>query len=376
MLKLGNTMKTACTSKINDLKWSLKEEKRRCTMYYYAGVDYHRRFNYLTAMDEKSKILKEKKFPNTKEAMHTFLRDTLNGSSKQIKAVLEVGKNRSVMYDLLKEELGEIKLAHSYKIKAIASAKIKTNKIDSRILTHLLRANLIPEVYVPPKDTRKVKNILRQRMFFIRLRTMLKNRIYMILERHSEIKDRPQLTDLFGRTSLLWLKNLKISNPDNKLLKESLELLDNFNIRISKTEHLVEKLSKKHPYVKRLLTIPIGKFFSVSIAYEVENIKRFPNEKKFTSYIGIIPSAYASGTFLRLGRIICQGNRYLRWAFIEAIWPAVNKSNYLKTYYQRIRNTKGANKAKVATARRLTTIIYKVISENRDYIERYPAASY
>ena len=344
---------------------------------YYLGVDYHRRFSYLTVMDKEGKILKEAKLPNTKEALYTFFKNTLNGSSKKTKAVLEVGRNWQVMYDLLEEELGELNLTHSYKIKAIAFAKIKTDKIDSRILTHLLRTNLIPEVYVPPKSTREAKNILRQRLFFIRLRTMLKNKIIMILERHPEIKDKPQLTDLFGKTGLLWLKNLKISNPDNKLLKESLELLDNLNIRISKTEHLVEKLSEEHPYVKRLLTIPgIGKFFSVLIAYEVDNIRRFPNQKKFASYIGIIPSTYASGTFLRHGRITRQGNRYLRWALIEAIWPAINKSNYLRAYYERIKKQKGSNKAKVATARRLATIIYRVLSEDRNYREKYPAASY
>jgi len=344
---------------------------------YYIGVDYHRRFSYFTVMDKEGKILKEVKLPNTKESLRAFLENTLDGSSKQTKAVLEAGRNWQVMYDLLEEELGEVKLAHSYKIKAIASAKIKTDKIDSRILCNLLRANLIPEVYVPPKSTREAKNILRQRMFFIRLRTMLKNRIIMIIERHPEIKNKPKLTDLFGKRGLLWLKNLKLSNPDDKLLKESLELLDNLNRSISKTEHLVDKLSQKHPYVRRLLTVPgIGKFFSVLIAYEVDNIKRFPNEKKFASYIGIIPSTYASGNFIRHGRITRQGNRYLRWALIEAIWPAINKSNYLRTYYEKIRRQKGTNKAKVATARRLATIIYRVLLEDRDYIEKYPAASY
>jgi len=225
---------------------------------YYVGVDYHRRFSYLTVMDKKGKILKEAKLPNTKEALHTFFKNTLNGSSKKTKTVLEVGRNWQVMHDLLEEELGEVKLAHSYKIKAIASAKIKTDK-----------------------------------------------------------------------------------------------------------------------YVKRLLTIPgIGKFFSVLIAYEADNIERFPDEKKFASYIGIIPSTYASGSFLRYGRITSQGNRYLKWALIEAIWPAINKSNYLRTHYERIRKEKGANKAKVTTARRLANIIYRVLSEDRSYIEKYPAASY
>ena len=112
------------------------------------------------------------------------------------------------------------------------------------------------------------------------------------------------------------------------------------------------------------------------IAYEVDNIKRFPDEKKFASYIGIIPSTYASESFIRHGRITRQGNRYLRWALIEAIWPAINKSNYLRAHYERIKKQKGANKAKVGTARRLATIVYRVLSEDRDYIEKYPAASY
>jgi hypothetical protein len=55
------------------------------------------------------------------------------------------------MYDLLEEELDEVKLAHPYKVKAIAEARIKTDKIDSKILAHLLRSNLIPEAYVPSK---------------------------------------------------------------------------------------------------------------------------------------------------------------------------------------------------------------------------------
>lgn len=343
---------------------------------YYVGVDYHRRFSYLTVMDKKGKLLKESKIPSNKEALKTFIRTSLNGNSKQTTAVLEAGRNWQIVYDLLDEELKEVKLAHPYKVKAIASAKIKTDKIDSKILAHLLRSDLIPEAYAPSRETRKAKDILRQRMFFVRLRTKIKNRVFMILERHPEIS-RPQVVDIFGKAGLLWLKNLKLSKPDDKLLKENLELLDNLNERITKTNHLVDELYKTHPYIKRLITIPgIGKFFSVLIAYEVDDIKRFPNEKKFAGYIGIVPSTYASGGRIAHGRITRQGNRYLRWALIEAIWPAINKDNYLREYYERLRKAKGSNQAKVATARRLATIIYRVLSEDRDYLVNYPAASY
>lgn len=245
----------------------------------YIGVDYHRRFSQLTMMDERGRVIKEARLANTKEALQNFLKNTDNG---KVVGVLEAGRNWQVMYDLLEEELDEVKLAHPYKVKAIAEAKIKTDKIDSKILAHLLRTELIPEAYVPSKQTRKAKDILRQRMFFIRLRTMVKNRIFMILDRHPEIKDRPQVVDLFGKTGRRWLGVLRLSPPDDKLLKESLELLDNLNRRIHQTDYLVEILSNQHPYVERLRTIPgIGKFFSVLIAFEIDDIKRFFNEEFF-----------------------------------------------------------------------------------------------
>jgi len=89
-------------------------------------------------------------------------------------------------------------------VRAIAEARIKTDKIDSETLAHLLRTGLIPQAYAPSKDIRAIKRVLRKRMFFVRVRTMLKNRIKALLVQHSvEI---PQVSDLYGKKGLKWLK--------------------------------------------------------------------------------------------------------------------------------------------------------------------------
>lgn len=68
------------------------------------------------------------------------------------------------MYDLL-EKLGiDVTVAHPLKVGAIANAKIKFDSIDAPTLAHLLRASLIPEVHVPPKEIREQKNLLRHRL--------------------------------------------------------------------------------------------------------------------------------------------------------------------------------------------------------------------
>ena len=67
-----------------------------------------------------------------------------------------------------------------------------------------------------------------------------------------------------------------------------------------------------------------------------------------------------------------------RWAAVEAVWPAVRSDFDIRLYYQRRKKRKGANSAKVAAARRLLTIIYRVLKEKRAYIpykrEKHTAA--
>ncbi len=124
-------------------------------MQRYVGVDYHRKFSYLTVLDQAGKVVKEGPVENRKEAVASFLtRATCDGETA---AVLEATRNWTVMYDWLEELVEEVRLAHPLKVKATASAKIKTDKIDARVLAHLLRADLLPEAYVASPRAREVR---------------------------------------------------------------------------------------------------------------------------------------------------------------------------------------------------------------------------
>jgi transposase len=335
----------------------------------YLGVDHHKKFSYLALMSEKGVILKEGRINNSKESLKRFLNDSKEPKS----AVLEAGRNWTVMHDWLEEELSEVKLANPKKVKAIAEAKIKTDKIDATILAHLLRSDLIPEAYVPKHETRIIKNILRQRMFFVKLSSMTKNRIHNIMDRHPELRGQIDPSDLFGKQGLEWLSLVKLHKEDKKLLNEQLDLLVYLTNKIKDSNHVIEKLGSKDKRVKNLMTIPgIGKFFALLIVSEIDKIERFRTKDKLASYAGLIPSVHSSADKTFYGKIVSHGNRYLRWALIEAVWPAIRKDLHLKLVYQKIRQHKNANVAKVAVARRLSTIVYRVLSENRTYIVNYP----
>lgn len=104
----------------------------------------------------------------------------------------------------------------------------------------------------------------------------------------------------------------------------------------------MKELAKDDWRVKFLRTIPgPGDFFNVLVACRVNDTKRFMSEKKFFSYIGIIPSTFSSGGKIFHCSLARQGNKYLRWAMIETIWLAIQVDSDLKSYYRRKLAEKG-----------------------------------
>jgi transposase len=141
--------------------------------------------------------------------------------------------------------------------------------------------------------------------------------------------------------------------------------------KISATEGLIAEVAQEDEAVGWLRSLPgIGEFFSVLIRHEVEEMERFPSAKKFASYTGLVPSTYASGKRITHGRLTKEGNKWLRWAFIEAVSPAIRSSPYLRSYYLRIKARRGTKDARTATARKLAELAWTVCTQKRPYVER------
>lgn len=188
----------------------------------YVGVDAHKSASRLTAVDEVGEILDRRRVASTR----TAFTDALEGYGEEpIKAVLEAGYSWGPIYDWLGEMTDEVVLAHPTKVRAIAEAKIKNDKLDSQILAHLLRTDLIPEAYAPSKEVRAVKRVLRQRMCFVQLQTRVKNRIRALLAQHS--LELPGTTNLRTKKALNWLKDeAELPEPNASILLGDVALLE------------------------------------------------------------------------------------------------------------------------------------------------------
>jgi transposase len=142
----------------------------------YMGIDHHRQYSHITLLDEKGEKLKSGRVANYRSEMEKFLQ-----GMQDVRAVVEAGRSSYTMVDVLEDMEIDVTIAHPKEVKAIAKAKIKTDKRDSWMLAHLLRTDLIPEVYKRSRENRGSQRVLRQRAFYVGSITRVKNRIHALL---------------------------------------------------------------------------------------------------------------------------------------------------------------------------------------------------
>jgi transposase len=332
---------------------------------YYMGVDYHKQYSHLTILDKEGKVMKSGIVTNDQEDIRGFLL-----GFEEVKAVVEASRTSYVMADMLEWMGIDIKIANPMQVKAIAQAKIKTDKRDSKVLADLLRANLIPEVYMRSQANREAQRVLRQRIFFVRMRTQVKNRIAWILAMQMPgiLTDTENVKSLYTQRGLEFLEKVQLGEVDRKVMDELLESYHHLTKRIQVSDGYVKELYASMKEAKLVRSIPgFGPFYSVLVPVEIGEISRFAKVEKLHAYTGVIPSLHSSGGKVYHGKIIKAGNKWLRWTAVESVWPAIKADVRLRVFYQSRAGRKGSNVAKVATARKLLTIIYRVLKEECPY---------
>lgn len=323
----------------------------------YVGADTHKIRCVGTMMDETG--VRDVSFPNTEEGF-----DFLAGNMpKDSKIVVEACPYSLPLYDYLKRKGFEVVAAHPQKVKAIASAKIKTDRIDSRILAELLKADLIPPAYMPERSVRDLRSLVSHRMSLVRQRTGLKNRIHAVLVKEGVAN---QYSDLFGKKGRALLSSMDVGESSRLIVDQDLELIDELNRRITQAEREMQNKVRNCPEMELLKTMPgIGDTSAVILLSEIGDIKRFPTPGKLCSYAGLVPSTYQSGNTTRHGRIM-QGRSLIKYVMVQAARKAVKAPGKAQDMYRRLEK-KGKNKAIVAVARELTVSVYWMLTRGTQY---------
>lgn len=246
----------------------------------YAGIDYHKRYSQVNVIDEKGRKQASARLPNDFGAIEDFFRSL----GEPCEAVLEAGWNWGVMYEWLErvENVSEVQVAHPYRTRAIAAAQVKTDSIDADTLAQLLRAGLIPRAYIPRSDTRRLREVVRQRLFLVRLRTLLKNRLHALLDRYHVAL--PAVSDLFGKGGLKYLSCVVLPGLAKELLAQDLRLVEALSEEIGQTEEWLREALKGDRRLEVLLSVPgRGRLLAAVVAWEIDTSERFTHAAKLVA---------------------------------------------------------------------------------------------
>lgn len=328
---------------------------------WYVGVDQHKRFSQVAVMDDRGKVVDERKlYHDDPGKLRSYFRRWGNGI-----AILEATRNWDWLYDLLEEIFTTVKMSNPGRTRIIAEARVKTDKVDARVLAHLARTGFLPEAYTPSSDIRDAREMHRYRIWLLRIQTQVKNRIHTILDR---LGIRHPWTDLFGKRGRQFLESLRLRPPYSLEMKGLLRVLDRTAAEIGSAMRAIRKTLREIPECGLLMTVPgIGEVLAYLVLYEVGEISRFPSEKKFAAYCCLVPSTRQSADHTYHGRTGRNGNLYLKWAFVEAAHKAIKGDPYLGAWYERLCRKRGKGKAIVAVARKLAVAVYHMLRNGVEY---------
>jgi transposase len=213
------------------------------------------------------------------------------------------------IYNILTTLGLQVTLVNPLKARAIAEAKIKTDTVDSHILAHLLRTNLIPSVYIGTKKMRELKHLITEKIFLTKQQTQLKNRIHATLLRQGL----HTTGNIFTREKQAHLHTLHIPS-----ITRELSILTQVEHQITAINKNLRAIHKEHPQAQLLTTIPgIGYYTALALIATIGDITRFASPEKLSSYFGLVPSTHQSADTHYHGHITKQGPSTIRYLLVQ-----------------------------------------------------------
>jgi transposase len=329
------------------------------------GLDVHKRFAEV-AVHEAGEVSRLGRIETTPAGLRSFAGSL--GPDDHV--VVESTSLSWAVVELLAERAGRVTISNPMKTKAIASAKVKTDKVDAKVLAQLAAADFIPEVWAPDKETRALRRRVAHRAALVRQRTRLRNQVHAVLTRNLVAVP---VTDLFGKQGRGWLAEVGLPEHEREQVESLLRLHDALDREVREVERGLSRTALASPEVRRLMTIPgVGPVTALAIVSVIGDVSRFPSSRQLVGYLGLDPRVRQSGEGrARTGRISRAGQAHARGLLIEAAHSAIKTPGPVRAFYSRIAARRGAQVALVATARKLATICWQLLSTGEDY--RYAA---
>jgi transposase len=326
------------------------------------GLDVHKHFAEIAVLEAGRPMQHPDRIQTTPEALRAFAK-TLRPTDR---VALEASANTWPIADLLSAHAGQVVVSNPMRTRAIASAKVKTDRVDSAVLAQLLAADFIPPVWTPDSATRALRHRVAHQQSLVQQQTRLRNRIHALL--HRNLIGHP-FTDLFGKAGRQWLSQVPLPTEERYQVDSALRLLSSLEAEICLVEKRVAQTVLLDHRMSRLMTIPgIGLITAMALTAVIGDVARFLRPSHLVGYLGLDPRVRQSGMRpAYTGHISRQGQAHARALLVEAAHSAIRVPGPLHAFYQRIRARRGKQIAIVAVARKLAVVAWHLLTHDTDY---------
>lgn len=329
----------------------------------FVGLDISKNSIVATAVNPQGQRLDQSKIGSSDAELRQYLR----GLPGDKRVVLEACTFWEHTYDAASAEASSVILSHPYKTRLIAETRVKTDKIDSAALATLLRLDAIPEAFAPPPELRRMRDTVKERVFYLTKEKSIKNHLYAYLMR----KGIPYEEGVLG----LKRKREALRELKDPVVDRTLDMLTQFQGATKDLDRAIHEEFERSREAQLLASIPgIGEITSVTLAAYLTPIDRFDNIDQVSAYCGLAPSTYQSGEREFHGHLRSDSHHLLRWILIEAGWKTrqYEKRGDVAKAGNRSSRRHGKGTGAVAAAHKLLKISYAVLRRGTAYQPHAP----
>jgi transposase len=333
---------------------------------FYVGADLHKEQTWFYIMNQNGTRIASKSITNSPDLLQRFFETIPTPFTLAVEATY----NWYFFVDIAEKFAHQVYLANSYELKAFAKRHKKTDKIDARLIADILRKGFLPIVFIPSSTIRNLKELLHYRLNLVRDRCRNIFRLKNTLDKLGADSSGDFTTEKRLRT----IPTDSLSDRYRYIISGYIDRIVALSQRIHSMKTYLKNELFEDKEIQNLITIDGLDYFSAAlIKSEIADINRFASFNRLCAYAGLAPRVSQSGNkAAHHGALMVNRRKNLQWILIETVFHFIRASPERQVRYEKLKDRKGTNTAKVMMARQMLKIIYHVLKEQRPY---YPDES-
>ncbi len=316
----------------------------------YVGIDLHRRRSVIVRKNAAGDKVSSVRVANNALAIAAAVAE----AGPEPEVVIEATYGWYWVRDMLQAPGANVHLANPSGLNW-GTRRVKNDERDAIDLIDMLRLGRLPEAWIAPPATRELRELVRYRAKLVALRSGLKAQVHAVMAKAGVL---PESADMFGKAGTTQLDAMRLGDAYDVRVESLRDLIALYDREVAMLERLIAARLRGHRGYRAIQAINgIGPTMAAILVAEIGDVHRFTSAPALCSWAGLTPKHRESDTTVHRGGVTKQGSRLVRWAVIEGT-VRYHGGTKLARDFHKIAERRGKNKATVAIARKVLTLVY------------------